>query len=114
MNINLKQGLGGLVVVLSVLMISTAQLQDIFGPTMAKSIVSAASILNGISGGWLTLLTSQGNIVTDAQRVDGVEVTVDSTADASIAKLAMDPKLDNIAPKPGQEAAVAANAKGTA
>lgn len=110
---NLKQILGGLVVVLSVLIGSTAQLQDLFGPTIAKSIVSAASILNAISGGWLTILTSQANTVRDASNTVGVEpLKINEKASPSVAAVAVNPNVDNVAPVPGQEVKLEAIAKG--
>lgn len=109
---NLKQILGGLVVVLGALMVSTAQLQDIFGPAVAKSIVSLASILNMICGGWLTILTNQANTVASASDVKGVEVTVSKDAPQAVAALAMSETQQSISPVPGQEQAVADVAKG--
>lgn len=111
MNINLKQALGGSVVVLAVLMISSANLQDLFGPGVAKKIVSGAAILNGICGGWLTILTSQTNVVYDASQTKGVEVQVTAKASPTIAAMAVDPANSSIAPAHGQENAVADKAK---
>lgn len=109
---NFKQILGGIVVVLSVLMISTAQLTDIFGPAVAKSIVSLASILNGICGGWLTILTNQANTVAAAATTKGVEVQVSKDAPPAVAALAVNENQQSISPAPGQEQAVADVAKG--
>ena len=94
---NRNQILGGCVVVVSVLMISTAQLTDLFGPTAAKSIVSAAAMLNGILGGWVTLMSNQANLVKDASGVTGVEpIKINAQASPALAALAVDPNAPNV------------------
>lgn len=111
MNLNAKQIISIAGAILSVLMISTAQLTDLFGPGVAKSIVSVAGLGNLIMQSVMTALTSTANVVLDAKSQKGVEVFVDRTASPQIAAMAMDPKQDNISPAPGEAQAVAKNAE---
>jgi hypothetical protein len=106
-----NQVLGSFVVVCSVLMISTAQLTDLFGPTTAKAIVSATSILNGILGGWVTMMGSAGQQLRDVAALDpgslargvaalpGIDrVVVNTIAAPSLAAAAVDPGEPKVAP----------------
>lgn len=110
---NGKQVISIFIVVLGVLMVSTAQLTDLFGPVVAKSIVSVAALVNSILGGTLGVLTGQANIVKDVQAMDGVEsIKVNSKANQTLAALAVDPLNDKIEAKAGNEGRVAAIAAG--
>jgi hypothetical protein len=57
---NLNVALAILIAVLGVLMASTAQLNDLFGPPLAHSIVSVAGLLNAIIASILAVLS--GNV----------------------------------------------------
>lgn len=110
MTINTKRILAFIMIVLGVLMASTAQLTDIAGPGLTKTIQSVAGLLNAVLAGWVATNTNEANTVTNAQ-VQGVKIEVDKTASPAIAKLAMDPTMDNINAKPQDEAKVAQNAE---
>src|SRR5690348_8050008 len=109
---NRNQILGACVVVVSVLMISTAQLTDLFGPTVAKSIVSSAAILNGILGGWVTLMSNQANLVKDVAAMPGVDrIQVNANASQALASVATDPAQPKVG---GTTAATQATLQNTA
>lgn len=113
MNLNRNQILAISIAILGVLMISTSQLTDLFGPTATKSIVSAASILNSILAGILTATNSQSGQVHDVLAMPGVEkIDVNAKANATLAAIAVDPNVDKIAPTPAAQAAVTAIAQG--
>ena len=89
--LNRKQSLALTIATLSVLMVSTAQLTDLFGASLAKAIVSGAGMLNGILSGWLTVLTSQSETVRDVQDMPGVErIQVNRDANQTLARMALD------------------------
>ena len=92
-----NQILGGAVVIVSVLMISTTQLTDLFGPVIAKSIVAGASILNGILGGWVALMSGPGGMVRDVAALPGVDrVAINTNALPSVAAAAVDPSQPKV------------------
>lgn len=109
-----NQILGACVVVVSVLMISTAQLTDLFGPTVAKSIVSAAAILNGILGGWVTLMSGQAGMIKDVAAMPGVSrVSINPQASSAVAAVAVDPtqpKVGGATPQVQEQLKAAAGA----
>lgn len=108
MNLTGKQVIGIVIAVLSVLMVSTAQLQDLFGPTLAKAITSVAGLLNAILGSALATITSQAATVRDASNTTGVEpIRINKDAPQSIAALAVDPTMNNIEAKQSDAARVA-------
>lgn len=113
MNLTGKQIFGIIVLVLGVLTAATAQLQDVFGPTAAKTITSVTGLLSTILGAVLTNLTSQSGSVQDVQAMPGVEtILVNKKANQTLAALAVDPAMDKIEVKPGDDAKVAATAEG--
>lgn len=111
MNITTKRLLAFALIVLGVMSASTAQLTDLFGPTAAKTIISGASLLSSVLATWVAANTNEANTVTNAQGVQGVQVQVDKTASSAVAKLAMDPAMDNVTAKPQDAAQVAKNAR---
>lgn len=113
MNLNAKQIISIIGAILSVLMIATTQLTDLFGVGVAKTIVSAAGLGNLIIQSVMTALTSNFSAVKDAGNTQGVEVQVSRSASAAIAGLAVDPAQGGISPAPGETAAVAKKAEGT-
>jgi len=109
MNLNGKQALAIISAVLSVLVVSTAQLTDLVGTELAKDIVSIAALANTILTSVLAAITSQSATVKDTMAMPGIEpLRVNEKANATLAAIAVDPKQDNIAPVPGKEAAVQA------
>jgi hypothetical protein len=113
-NLNLKQIFGVAVAVLGVLMISTSQLTDLFGPGVAKSITAVAGILNSILGATLAVITSQTGTVKDVLAMPGVEkIDVNGKANSTLAAIAVDPTVDKISPTPAAQAQVTAIAQGS-
>ena len=111
MTLNAKQIISIVGAVLSVLMISTAQLTDLFGAGTAKSIVSISGLVNLILQSIMTAITSQTQTVRDASQTKGVEVQVTEKASPAIAALAVDPANDSITAAKGSENAVADKSK---
>lgn len=98
-NLNGKQIIAILAAVLSVLMVSTAQLTDLFGAQMAKTIVSIAGLVNTILTSVIAVLTTQAQQVKDVLAMPGVEkIDVNAQANKTLATIAVDPTVDKIAP----------------
>lgn len=113
MNLNRNQLMAITIAVLGVLMVSTAQLTDLFGPAVAKSVVSVAALLNSILGSTLAVITSQGGQVLDVLAMPGVDkIDINAKANKTLAAIAVDPSIDKISPTPAAQAAVAATAQG--
>lgn len=107
MNINGKQIIQIVGVVISVLMVSTAQLTDLIGPVWAKYIVTIASLVNMILQGTTVVLTTQSAQIKDVAAMPGVEkITVNAQASSALATLAVDPAQDKVAPTQAAEADV--------
>ena len=97
MALNLKQILGILIVIFSVLAISGASLAEVVGPTAAKSISALANILNAIMGGVFTVITGQTAMVKDVAAMPGVErIQVNASASQALAQVAFDPNQDKV------------------
>lgn len=97
MNLNFKQVLAIAGAVLSVLMISTAQLTDLFGPGPTKAIVSTAALLNAIFNSVLMVVTGQAAMVKDVAAMPGVEpIKINAQANPTLAAIATDPSQPNI------------------
>lgn len=113
MNLNGKQLIGITIAVLGVLMVSTSQLTDLFGPAVTKSITAVAALLNSILGATLAVITSQTGTVKDVLAMPGVEkINVNANANEALATLAVDPTVNKISPTPAAQSAVEATAKG--
>lgn len=69
MNLNGKQIIGIGVAVLGVLMVSTAQLTDLFGANTAKNIVSGAAILNSILGGIIAQIGGASSEISNTRQL---------------------------------------------
>lgn len=111
MTINLKQAIAITIAILGVLMISTAQLTDLLGAGPAKTITSLAALLNTMLGAVMAVISSTYQTVKDASNTTGVEpLRINADASPALAGLALDPKVDNVAPKMSDRAAVEAKA----
>jgi hypothetical protein len=101
-----NQILGCAIVVVSVLGGATTQLNDLFGPTVAKSTVAACVILTGIFGGWVAAVGGVGTMVRDVAALPGVDrVTVNTNALPAVAAAAVDAAQPKVAPtNPGDRA----------
>lgn len=107
LGLNRNQWLGIAIIVVSVLSVSSANLIDIFGAGAAKKIVSSCAILSGIFGGIVTVITGQSGMISQIGNLKGVEpIQINKDAEPALAKLAVNPDLENVMPKPGQDAAV--------
>lgn len=114
MNLNAKQIISIVGAVLSVLMISTAQLTELFGAGVAKSIVSIAGLGNLILQSIMTAITSQGSTIKEVLAMPGIDkISVNSQASQALSAIAVDPTVNKIAPTPAALDAVTATAKGT-
>lgn len=110
---NLNQIFAITLVVLGVLAASTAQLNDLVGPTATKTIVSIAGLLTSIISGILGVLTGQASQVKAVQAMPGVEkIVVNKEANQTLAALAIDPLQDKVEALPTDESAVTKTAKG--
>lgn len=111
MNLTFNQIVAMILVVLGVLTASAAQLTDLFGPTAAKNIASAAGLLSSIMAGFLSIVTGQSNLVRDVQAMPGIErIVVNEKANTTLATLAVDPAQPKIESTPGAATAVASTA----
>lgn len=107
MNINHKQVLAIILAVLGVLMVSTTQLTDLFGPHVAKTVVSVAGLMNSILASVLAIISSQAGLLKDVQAMPGVEsIVVNKQANQTLAQLAVDPANAKIESKPSDVQAV--------
>lgn len=110
--LNGKQIIQIIGVVISVLMVSSAQLTDLMGPNVAKTIVTVAGLANMLLQGITVALTTQSAQVKDVAAMPGVErITVNASANAALATLAVDKNQDKVAPAQAAEQQVAATAK---
>lgn len=107
------QIIGIVLVINGALIGSVTQLTDIFGPQVAKYIVSFASLGNSIFGGIVTLISGQGSQIKNVLAMPGVErIDVNAQANTTLAAIAVDPAVDKIAPTPAAQESVQATAKG--
>jgi hypothetical protein len=107
MNINGKQIIAIVGAVISVLMISSAQLTDLLGAGVAKTIVTVAGLTNMILQSVTVALSTQTAQVRDVAAMAGVEkISVNAAASSALATLAVDPAQAKVSPTPSSEAAV--------
>lgn len=107
MNLNANQVIAIVCVVLGVLVASTAQLTDLFGPAVAKYVVSAAGLLSSIMAGVLGVMTGQASQVKAVQGMPGVEkIVVNEKANSTLASIAVDPSQKKVEVLPQAAATV--------
>lgn len=112
-NISTKQWLAIIVAILSAMATATTQMVDIFGPTFAKSVMGAASLLSTILSSILAIISTQTALIKDVQSMPGVEkITVNGNANATLAGMAVAPENAKIEAAPGADNAVNQAAKG--
>jgi len=113
MNLNAKQIISIIGAILSVLMISTAQLTDLMGPIAAKSIVSVAGLGNMVLSSVMAALTSQGSTIKDVLAMPGVDkININASANQTLSAIAVDPSINKISPTPDAQQQVENTAKG--
>lgn len=86
-----------------------ADLATLFGKTAATSITAASSLLAGIGGIFLAVVTGQGNLIKDVQAMPGIEkITVNAQANPTLAAAAVSlaPENNKIEAARGAESAV--------
>ena len=110
MNLNGKQLFLIIGAIISVLMVAGPQLTDLFGAGPAKYIASVAGLMNLIINSVMAVLTGtmpQADQVRQVLAMTGVEkLDVNSKASPALARLAVDPNVDKIAPTPSALATV--------
>lgn len=112
MNINRGQALSIAVLILGVLMASTAQLTDLFGPAITKYIVSSSSLLTSVLSGINMVLQGQGSQLSAVQAMPGVEkIIVNSQANGTLAAMTVDKAQTKMEAMPGSQGAVEATAR---
>lgn len=91
MNINGKQIIQIIGVIISVAMVSSAQLTDLLGAPVAKTIVTIAGLTNMILQGITVALTTQTAQVQDVAAMPGVErISINAQATPALAAVATD------------------------
>lgn len=91
---------------------ATAQLTDLFGAVVAKDIVSVASLGSAILGGVITAMSGIGSQISNVAALPGVErISVNASANDTLATLAVDPAQRKIGATPEAKVAVAATAQ---
>lgn len=107
MNLNGKQLIAISIAILGVLMVSTSQLTDLFGPTVTKSITAVAALLNSTLGATLAVITSQAGTVKDVAAMPGVEkIQINAQASQALASVAVDPNQPKVGGGTDQDQAV--------
>lgn len=115
MYLNRGQGISVAIVILGVLVASTSQLTDLFGPIATKYIVSASTLCMSIMAGINTMLQGQGSQVEAVRAMPGIEkLLVNDKANATLAAMAIDPALSKIEAIPADLATVTATAQAAA
>ena len=113
MNLNGKQIISIIGAIISVLMVSSAQLTDLLGPGWAKYIVTVAGLINMVLQSVTVGLTTQTSQIKDVLAMPGVEkINVNAAANQTLAAIAVDPHVDKIAPTQASITQVEATAKG--
>lgn len=78
--------------IISVLMVSSAQLTDLIGPGWAKYIVTIAGLLNMILQSVTVALSTQTSLVRDVASMPGIDrISVNAQANSTLASVAIDP-----------------------
>lgn len=112
-DLTLIQILGIVLVVNGALSGAVNELTDLFGPTVAKHVLSVCVIGSGICGGFITMFGGLGSQVRNVLAMPGVEkIDVNAQASSALATMAVDPKENKIAPtQAAMETVVATAAK---
>lgn len=88
-------------------------LTEFFGAGIATKLASAASFLSSFVAGAQIILGGQGQQVLDVKNMLGVQrIEVNAQANQTLAKLAVDPTVDKIAPTLNAQDVVVETAKG--
>ena len=113
MNLNTNQIIAIIIGILSVLSASTTQLNDLFGEHVAHTIIASSGLLVAIASVVLTVVSGQSSTVKNVLAMPGVErIEVNENANATLAKMAIDPTVNKIAPTQASIDAVTKTAQG--
>jgi hypothetical protein len=97
---------------------SVNEMTDLIGAVWAKHLISLAIMGSGFCGGLVTMFGGQPDQATQVKSVlamPGVEkIDINGLANAILAKMAVDPAQNKIAPTPAAMDQVAATAKAAA
>lgn len=111
-NINGKQIILVIGAIVSVLVVSTAQLTELLGPGLAKTIVTIAGLINMTLQSVGIALNTQMAQVHDVQAMPGVQnILVNAKASPTLAAMAADPSESKVVPTPEDAQAVALTAR---
>jgi hypothetical protein len=98
-NINGKQAIAIVGAIVSVLMVSTAQLTDLLGAGTAKTIVTVAGLLNMLLQSVTVALSTQTAQVNSVAAMPGVtRIAVNEQASPALAQVATDPAQQKVGP----------------
>lgn len=112
MTVNRGQALSIAIAVFGVLVASTSQLDQLFGPTITKDIVSASTMFMSLLASINMVLQGQGSQIAAVQAMPGVEkIVVNSQANGTLATMTVDPTQNKIEALPSAQSAVEATAK---
>jgi len=104
---NINRVISIILVVLGVLVASTAQLTDLVGPGPTKTIVSLSSLIMSILSGTLGILSGATAQVRAVSRMPGIDpIHANENATPAVAAMALDPREPGITAAPGKLAAV--------
>ena len=114
MNLTPLQIIGIILAVNGALTGATAQLTDLFGATVAKDIVSIASLGSAVLGGIITSMSGQASQIRNVAAMPGVaRVQIDTSATQAVAQVAVDPTQPKVgAASPDARATLQTIAKG--
>lgn len=107
-NLNRGQLLSIAIAILGVLIASTAQLTDLFGPIATKTIVSTASLVMSMLGVINTTLQGQGSQIQAVKDMGVEQLVVGRDASPMLAKMAVSQDENKVVVAPGTEKAVQA------
>lgn len=114
MNITSKQWFQIVSGTISGLITGAALLNPIFGERHSLIIVSVLGIINIVLSSVGAAFSGQGELVKDVLAMKGVEkIDIGEDANQTLAKIAVDPAVDKIAPTQAAQAAVMATAEGS-
>lgn len=100
---NYRVGLAIVIAVVSVLAGASAQLDPIFGATVAKTITSACSLLAAILASVMSVVSTQGSTVNAVQNM-GARIVATPDATPLLAQMAQpNSGFPNVVPEKGKE-----------
>jgi hypothetical protein len=100
-------------IVFGAIVASSALWTQLFGATTAQTIISVTGFLTTVLSGITYVLTGQGQQIRDVANMPGVDtITVNSSANKTLATAAVDQSQDKVVPSAAAANTVQATAKG--